>query len=127
MFIKLINTLVLLFFTIVPFFFLYHYRKIDDALNQVFPRISLKTTDLLVPYLLISIWKLSSMAFYFSFHYFYMLLIILYGIGLASYYAFYKKELILSRFFRVWWRSLFLVSLPTHLILSIVALFRYLF
>lgn len=125
MFVKLINFIILLFFAIVPFFFLLYYRKIDETLKQYTQNI--KTVDLLVPYLLLSVWKLSSLSLHFPFHNYYMLCLIIYGIGLACYYTFHRKELIIPKFLRIWWRTIFLVSLPTHLILSIIAIYRYLF
>lgn len=125
MFVKLLNVIILLFFALVPFFFLYHFRTINATLRAHTEHV--KAYDLITPYLLLSIWKMSSLALTFKFHYYYMLGIVLIGIALASYYVFKRKELIISKFLRVWWRIVFLISFPMHIVLSVIALYRYIF
>lgn len=122
--VKLVNVIAMIFFAVIPFVYIYFHQEINKALSDYSDKII--SADLLTPYLLLTIWHFSSLALDFPFHFYFVLTIAIIAIALACYYTFGLKEFILTKFLRIWWRIVFVLSIISHTILSVVAIYRYL-
>lgn len=74
-------------------------------------RIHLKTADLLVPFLLVGIHLFSLSLWEMNIVLYFLLFLFSFGIFLAFYIFYKKKELYYVSFFRTWWRFVFLFSM----------------
>jgi hypothetical protein len=83
-----------------------------------------KAIDLLTPYIVFAIHVFSIFAFGFSLFPYMILLYSIIGISLGSFYVFKKKELYYRKFFRIWWRYVFLISLILHIIIGGIAIYQ---
>lgn len=83
-------------------------------------RFQLKAPDLAVPFLIYGIHELSVTTFTTSIFPYYLLSILSLGIGLALFHAYFYAEIKYGRFFKMYWRSVYLLSLLLHTILIIV-------
>lgn len=113
---EMTNNFLYIFFYLFPIIILFITMKIKPNLN-FFP-IPVRVVDLLTPYLLLSVTIQSKMIQLETAHLYFYIFLHLFGIILASYFAFGKAYLSLSNFFRTWWRYTFIFSLIYHLIVG---------
>lgn len=79
---------------------------------------SIRVVDLLTPYLLLSVTIQTKMANLDVYHLYFYIFLNFFGIALASYLTFGKRRLVLSKFFRAWWRYTFIFALVYHLVVG---------
>ena len=103
------DQLPLIGFYSVPFITLLFSGWINKQFKQL--RLSLKVVDLIIPYMLVLLFIMSELYFPINLIPYFVLVISLVGIILATYYTFYLKELKLYLFFRIWWRIVFITCL----------------
>jgi hypothetical protein len=98
---------------LIPIFLLYLFSK---SVNRHFgnQQIKIKLADLLVPYLMVGIQILSIDTFEISIFPYFLIILFSLGIIIAVLIAYKKGEIIYSRFFRTYWRFVFIFSLCTY-------------
>ncbi|MEG0553112.1 MAG: DUF3397 domain-containing protein [Carnobacterium sp.] len=101
---------------LMPIFLLYFFSK---GVNRHFKnqQLKIKLADLLVPYLMIGIQILSIQTFEVSIFPYFLILIFSLGIIIAVLIAYKKGEIIYSRFFKTYWRFVFMFSFLTYYLL----------
>ncbi len=101
---------------LMPILLLYFFSK---GINRHFKnqQLKIKLADLLVPYLMIGIQILSIQTFKISFIPYFLILIFSLGIIIALLIAYKKGEIIYSRFFKTYWRFVFIFSFSTYYLL----------
>lgn len=117
--------LLLIVLFILPYGFLYYNSWIQRQLKAAGLRI--KLTDLLNFYLIIGLYLFGSIAFSSSVFLYFLIIISIIGIVLVTYYAYSLKNFKLGKFFRVWWRFVFLVVFVFYTICGLVAVFKLVF
>lgn len=103
------DILPLLGFYSVPFITLLFSRWINKQFKLL--RLSVKVVDLIIPYMLLLLFAMSQLYFPVNLIPYIILIISVLGIILATYFTFYRKELRLYLFFRIWWRIVFIICL----------------
>ena len=113
---KTVDQLLYLFFYLFPLLMIFIGVKLKPNLS--FLPIPLKTVDFLTPYLLLSVTIQTYLANLEPAHLYFYILLSVFGIGYASYLAFSKRILIISTFFRTWWRYTFIFTLIYHFLVG---------
>ncbi|HLQ75334.1 MAG TPA: DUF3397 family protein [Alloiococcus sp.] len=110
--------LVVLF--IVPFVIIYFHKKINDQLR--IQNAPFKTPDLLNIYLIFGIHWFSRIAFNRTWIVFLSFIMAVIGIVMVINYLRKNKDIIYSRFFRIWWRVVFLVAFVMYVVAGLAAI-----
>lgn len=110
----------LLLLFLIPFVVIFFHQKINRVLRNA--NVPLKTPDILNIYLIFAIHWFSRLAFNRTWLVFLTLIMAIIGIGMVVYYLKKDIEIIYSRFFRIWWRAVFLVAFVMYLISGLSAL-----
>lgn len=110
-------------FYLVPFVVFFLSQKMDREIKAI--GLSIKVVDLLTPYLLFTVHIYSMLALNWSLFPYLILVASVIGIGLATFFAFKKRELYYKKFFRVWWRYVFLISFIIHSIVGAWTLYTH--
>ena len=105
-------------FPIISFFA----AKVVTSILSLRKRYAIKALDLTVPLIFYSIHQVSVLTFNESIFPYFLITICLLGIGLAFFQAYFYEEIIYKRYFKMFWRSVFLFSLLTHFIIVILSL-----
>ena len=113
---ELTNNILYVFFYLYPVIILIAAGKLKP--NFEFFPLPIRVVDLLTPYLLLSVTIQTKMANLGSIHLYFYMLLNLFGIVFASYLTFGKRRLVLSNFFRAWWRYVFLFTFIYHFIVG---------
>lgn len=87
-------------------------------------RFRIKAVDLSVPFLLFGIHQLSNLSFQFSIFPYFLLTLFLLGIALAILHAYFFEEIDYRRFFKMYWRSVFLLALLLYILLIIFSIIQ---
>ncbi|WP_288551586.1 MULTISPECIES: DUF3397 domain-containing protein [Enterococcus] len=114
-----------LFWYIFPLVVFFACRFLVSALSLK-ERFGLKAPDLAVPFLVIGIHQLSKITFEQSITPYYLISILLLGILLAVFQAYYYEEIQYGRYIKMYWRSIFLFTLIFHVVLIILNIVTYL-
>ncbi|WP_236005834.1 DUF3397 family protein [Desemzia sp. RIT 804] len=77
-------------------------------------QLTVKMADLLVPYLVVGIHVISSLTLGMSLFPYFLIFIFTLAIILLLYLAVKKGEILYSKFFKSWWRFVFLSSIVTY-------------
>lgn len=85
---------------------------------------SIKSVDLLTPYLILSVHIFSMIAFRFSLFPYFVITVSVIGLSLTCFLIFKKKELYYRKFFRIWWRYVFLIAFLIHLTVGAIAVYH---
>ncbi|WP_410262298.1 DUF3397 family protein [Alkalibacterium sp.] len=109
---SLTNLLPLIGFYLVPFITLVFSKWINKQFNLI--RLSIKVVDVIIPYMILLLFIISQLYLTINLVPYLFILISVLGILLASYYTFYKQELNLYLFFRIWWRIVFIICLISY-------------
>lgn len=117
--------LVLIVLFILPYGILYYNSWIQKQLKAV--GLKIKLPDILNFYLIVGLYLFGSIAFSSSVFLYFLIIVSLIGIVLATYYAYSLKQFKLGKFVRVWWRFVFLVVFVFYTICGLVAVFRLIF
>lgn len=112
--------LVLLILFIIPFVVIYYHQRINFHLSRA--NLPLKTPDILNIYLILAIHFFSRIAFGNTWLTMFTLIIALIGIGMVAYLLYQKKEIVYSRFFKIWWRVVFIVAFIFYIITGIASI-----
>lgn len=111
----------LIFWYVFPLVVIFLMRLLVSlfSLNR---RFSIKTPDLAVPFLLFGIHRLSFLIFKESLFPYLVITLSLLGIGIAFFQAYFYEEIEFPRFFKMYWRSVFLFALVVHVSLIVLSL-----
>lgn len=111
----------LIFWYVFPLVVIFLMRLLVSlfSLNR---RFSIKTPDLAVPFLLFGIHRLSILIFKESLFPYLVITLSLLGIGIAFFQAYFYEEIEFPRFFKMYWRSVFLFALVVHVSLIVLSL-----
>lgn len=120
-----LDRILYIFFYVFPLLMLLFGRKLRPNLS-IFP-VPLKTVDLLTPYLIVSATIQANLAGIAPAHLYFYIGLSLFGIFYASMLAFGKRELLVGKFFRTWWRYVFIFSLVFHIIVGGIGVYVNLF
>ncbi len=112
----LTDQILYIFFYLFPLLMLLLGRKLKPNFS-IFP-VPLKAVDLITPYLLLSVTIQTNLAGLGPAHLYFYIFLSLFGIIYASYLAFSKRILIISSFFRTWWRYVFIFSFAYHFLVG---------
>lgn len=115
------NIILAIIFYIFPFIIIFNFKKIDPVLRQIVK--GLKTPDILVPYLAVSVVGMGSLLFSFPYSLYLLVLLSILGICLTSYIYFMTSEIFFWRTLRIWWRIVFTVLIFGHTIFGIYFLY----
>ncbi|MGX7195602.1 DUF3397 domain-containing protein [Enterococcus olivae] len=110
---------VFLFWYIFPVIVLFAARLLVSVFS-LDKRFRIKAPDLSVPFLLYGIHQLSVATFPSSIFPYFLLSLFLLGMGLAFFHAYFYDEIKYDRFFKMYWRSVFLLSIVLYLVLIIL-------
>lgn len=116
---------IVLFWYIFPVLVYFACRFIVSALS-LSDRFHVKAADLAVPFLMVGIHQLSKYTFDQAITLYYLISIFLLGILLAVFQAYYYEEIQYSRYFKMYWRSIFLFTIIFHIVLIILNIVSYL-
>ena len=114
-------TLKLVFWYLFPIISFFS-AKVVTSILSLRKRYAIKALDLTVPLIFYSIHQVSVLTFNESIFPYFLITICLLGIGLAFFQAYFYEEIIYKRYFKMFWRSVFLFSLFTHFIIVILSL-----
>ncbi|GMA07056.1 lipoprotein [Tetragenococcus halophilus subsp. flandriensis] len=117
-------SLLYLFWYIFPVIVLFA-AKLCISVFSLNKRFRLKATDLAVPFLLFGIHQLSRLSFQFSIFPYFLITLLLLGIALAIFQAYFFEEIVYRRFFKMYWRSVFLFALVLYIILIIFSILQF--
>ncbi|MFC4720576.1 DUF3397 domain-containing protein [Enterococcus lemanii] len=111
----------LIFWYVFPLVVIFLMRLLV-SLSSLDRRFSIKTPDLAVPFLLFGIHRLSFLIFKESLFPYLVITLSLLGIGIAFFQAYFYEEIEFPRFFKMYWRSVFLFALVVHVSLIVLSL-----
>lgn len=114
-------TLKLVFWYLFPVISFFAAKVVTSVLSLK-KRYAIKALDLTVPLIFYSIRQVSLLTFNESIFPYFLITICLLGIGLAFFQAYFYEEIIYKRYFKMFWRSVFLFSLLTHFIIVLLSL-----
>lgn len=118
---EITNNFLYFFFYLFPIIFLVAASKFKP--NFDFFSLPIRVVDLLTPYLLLSVLIQTELANIAMLHFYFYIFLNFFGIVFALYLVFIKKRLILSNFFRAWWRYTFIFSFLYHLVIGAYGIF----
>ncbi|BBM17455.1 MULTISPECIES: DUF3397 domain-containing protein [Enterococcus] len=84
-------------------------------------RFNLKTPDITVPFLIVGMHEISKSISSFSILPYFLLTILLLGISVVVFQAYRYREIMYGRFFKMFWRLTFLLSVLVYFILIITS------
>ncbi|AOF49406.1 DUF3397 domain-containing protein [Tetragenococcus halophilus] len=113
-----------LFWYIFPVIVLFA-SKLCISVFSLNKRFRLKATDIAVPFLLFGIHQLSTLSSQFSIFPYFLITLLLLGIALAIFQAYFFEEIVYRRFFKMYWRSVFLFALVLYIILIIFSIVQF--
>ncbi|MBU5364150.1 DUF3397 domain-containing protein [Enterococcus devriesei] len=85
-------------------------------------RFNLRTPDITVPFLIVGMHEISKSISTFSILPYFLLTILLLGISVVVFQAYRYREIMYGRFFKMFWRLTFLLSVVMYLILILVSI-----
>ncbi|MGL9728911.1 DUF3397 domain-containing protein [Enterococcus sp. DIV0756] len=85
-------------------------------------RFNLKTPDITIPFLIVGMHEISKSISTFSILPYFLLTILLLGISVVVFQAYRYREIMYGRFFKMFWRLTFLLSVLVYFILIIVSI-----
>jgi hypothetical protein len=85
-------------------------------------RFNLKTPDITVPFLIVGMHEISNIISSFSILPYFLLTILLLGISVVVFQAYRYREIMYGRFFKMFWRLTFLLSVLVYFILIIASI-----
>lgn len=85
-------------------------------------RFNLKTPDITVPFLIVGMHEISKSFSSFSILPYFLLTILLLGISVVVFQAYRYREIMYGRFFKMFWRLTFLLSVLVYFILIIASI-----
>ncbi|MGO1453733.1 MAG: DUF3397 family protein [Alkalibacterium gilvum] len=97
----------------VPFIILLFSGFVSKQFKRL--RLSIKLVDLIIPYMFLLLFIMSHLYLPINLIPYIAIIISLIAISLATYLAFYKKELSIYMFIRIWWRIVFIVCLVAYI------------
>ncbi|MHC5269038.1 DUF3397 domain-containing protein [Enterococcus sp. LJL98] len=113
-------TLNLLFWYFSPIFILFS-AQFATSVFSLKKRFGLRSPDIAVPFLFLAIHRLSFLTFKESLFPYFLITLCLLGIGLAFFQSYFYEELDYPRYFKMYWRSVFLFSILTQVVLIIMS------
>ncbi|MDN6640251.1 MAG: DUF3397 domain-containing protein [Tetragenococcus sp.] len=116
-------SLIYLFWYFFPVIVLFA-GKLCISVFSLKKRFRLKAADLSVPFLLFGIHQLSKLSFQFSIFPYFLITLLLLGIALAVLQAYFFEEIVYPRFFKMYWRSVFLLTLLLYIVLIIFSIMQ---
>lgn len=103
----------LLFFYFIPLVTLVLSKWINKQFKLL--NLSLKVVDLLIPYMILLTFMISQLYLTVNLVPYLVIVVSVLGILIVSYDTFYKKELNVYLFFRIWWRVVFITCFVTYI------------
>lgn len=85
-------------------------------------RFNLKTPDITIPFLIVGMHEISKSISSFSILPYFLLTILLLGISVVVFQAYRYREIMYGRFFKMFWRLTFLLSVLVYFILIIASI-----
>lgn len=99
--------------------------KIVMALFPLKEKFHLKGPDLAVPFLIIGVHQLSKISFQYSIFPYFLITLLLLGIVLAVYQAYFFEEILYRRFFKMYWRLVFLLMIILYTCLILLSILHF--
>ncbi|MBP1041517.1 DUF3397 domain-containing protein [Vagococcus sp. BWB3-3] len=115
---------IMVFWYVFPIILLFACNFIVQSLALV-KKYKLKSPDLATPLLLMGIHAISVDTFKVSAVPYLLILIFLLGIGIAVSHAYYYGDIQYKRYFKMFWRIVFLLTLILYILLTILNIIQY--
>lgn len=109
-----------IFWSLSPVFILFA-AKFVTSIFSLKKRYGVRAPDVAVPFLFLAIHRLSYLTFQESLFPHFIITLCLLGIGLAFFQAYFYEELDYPRYLKMYWRSVFLFSILTQIVLIVVS------
>lgn len=119
-------TPIIIFWYVFPVIVLFACNFLRSSLSLI-RKFNLKTADLTVPFLFIGLNELSRKIYGHSVLPYFMIAVLVLGIGVTVFHAYYYGEIIYSRYFKMFWRLVFLLSMvlyATMIVLTVIHFLR---
>lgn len=117
---------VVLFWYLFPIIVLFACNYIISSLSLA-ERYKVKAPDIAIPFLFLGLHELSKQIYAQSILLYLLLSVFLLGIGVAVFQAYYYREIIYSRYFKMFWRLVFLLSMVIYIAVALINLIQALF
>ncbi|WP_265455390.1 DUF3397 domain-containing protein [Enterococcus sp. HY326] len=88
-------------------------------------KMGLKTPDLAIPFLFVGLHEISRTVYGHSILPYFMIAVLILGIGVALFHAHYYREIMYGRFFKMFWRLVFLLTMVLYITLIVLTIIRY--
>lgn len=115
---------IVLFWLIFPVIALFASNFLTATVGFI-KKMGLKTPDLAVLFLFVGLHELAQTVYGHSILPYFMIAVLILGIGVALFHAHYYREIMYGRFFKMFWRLVFLLSMVLYSTLIILTIFRY--
>ncbi|EOL48928.1 DUF3397 domain-containing protein [Enterococcus phoeniculicola] len=115
------TSLVVLFWYIYPIIVLFacNFLVTTFSLTQ---RFKIKVPDISIPFLLIGLHELSRNTTSKSILPYFLISVLLLGILIAVFLAYYKGEIVYPRYFKMFWRLVFLLSMVVYILVVLISI-----
>lgn len=115
---------VMLFWYVFPIVVLFACNFIISTFSLT-ERYKVKAPDITIPFLLLGLNELSKNTYEKSIVPYLIISILLLGIGVAVFQAYYYGEIMYSRYFKMFWRLVFLLSMILYIVLILLNILHY--
>lgn len=115
---------VMLFWYVFPVIVLFACNYLVSTFSLT-ERFKIKSTDISVPFLFIGLTELSKDSYHVSILPYLVISILLLGISVAVFQAYYYGEIIYGRYFKMFWRLIFLICMILYILLVVLNIFSY--
>ncbi|MBP2098346.1 hypothetical protein J2Z52_001158 [Enterococcus rivorum] len=115
---------IMLFWYVFPIVVLFACNFIISTFSLT-ERYKVKSPDIAIPFLLLGLNELSKNTYEQSIVPYLIISILLLGIGVAVFQAYYYGEIIYGRYFKMFWRLVFLISMILYVVLILLNIFHY--
>lgn len=113
---------IILFWLVFPILAIFASNFLTASISFI-RRLKLKTPDVAVPLLFLGLHELSKEVYNHSIFPYFMIAILVLGIGVVLFHAYYYREILYGRYFKMFWRLVFLLSMVlygTMIVLTII-------
>lgn len=115
---------IIIFWYVFPVIVLFACNFLRSSLSLI-RKFNLKTPDLSVPFLFIGLNELSKEIYGHSIIPYFLIAICVLGIGVTVFHKHYYGEIVYSRFFKMFWRLVFLLSMVLYATLIVLTVFHF--
>ncbi|MDH6364438.1 hypothetical protein M2139_001423 [Enterococcus sp. PF1-24] len=117
-------SLIIIFWYVFPVIAIFACNFLKTSVPTI-KRLKWKTADISVPFLVIGLSELTKAVYHRSIVPYFMIALLILGIGVAVFHSRYYKEILYGRYFKMFWRLVFLLCLILYLTLIILSIIHF--